>query len=180
MARLSPLMMIPPAVFAGFVILAGVGMFRPDKENLPSMLIGRAAPAPPVEALAGYPGLTPEDLTSGKVTIVNFWASWCPPCRAEHPNLMQMRADGLRVYGINIKDKESQAQAFLEDEGNPFLGIAFDPKGRGAIDWGVTAPPETFIIDGDGVVVYKFIGALVGSDLEQRFMPELEKALADE
>ncbi|SFU16413.1 DsbE family thiol:disulfide interchange protein [Sedimentitalea nanhaiensis] len=179
MARFSPLMIAPPIIFAAFVVLAGVGMFRPDKDTLPSQFIGQLAPPLPEAALAGYPGIDSEDLTSGEVTVINYWASWCPPCRAEHPNLLRLREQGIRLYGVNFKDKESQARAYLADEGNPFLGIGFDPNGRNSIDWGVTAPPETFIIAGDGTVLYKFVGPLVGSDFEQRFMPQLEKALAD-
>lgn len=170
-------MIAPPAIFAAFVALAAVGMFRPDKDNLPSKFIGQPAPPVPEAALSGYPPLTRADLTAGQVTMVNFWASWCPPCRAEHPTLLQLQRDGIAVYGVNFKDKEDQARAYLQDEGNPFLGIGFDPNGRNAIEWGVTAPPETFIIAGDGTVLYKFIGPLVGSDLDQRFLPELKKAL---
>ena len=84
----------------------------------------------------------------------------------------------MRLYGVNFKDQQGQALRYLEDEGNPFLGLGFDPAGRSAIDWGVTAPPETFIIGGDGTVLFKFVGPLVGSDMEQRFEPELAKALA--
>ena len=171
-------MIAPPAIFAAFVLLAAVGMFRPDKDALPSTFIGKPAPLLPADSLPGFPGVTAEDLTTGKVTVVNFWASWCPPCRAEHPILLQMKKDGIRVFGVNFKDKEKNARSYLEEAGNPFLGVGFDSKGRRAIDWGVTAPPETFIIDGDGTILFKFIGPLVGSDLEQRFMPELEKALA--
>ncbi|MDH5452984.1 MAG: DsbE family thiol:disulfide interchange protein, partial [Paracoccaceae bacterium] len=83
------------------------------------------------------------------------------------------------VVGVDMLDKAENAQAFLADGGNPFAAIAFDPKGKMRIDWGVTAPPETFILRGDGTVAYKFIGPLVGSDYEQRFLPELEKAAAE-
>ena len=178
MAKISPLMILPPLIFAGFVTLAGVGMFRGDPNALPSTFIGEIAPALPTEALQGYPGVTAQDLASGEVSLINFWASWCPPCRAEHPTLMKMAADGIRIYGINIKDDPDHASGFLEKDGNPFQGVGADPKGRSAIDWGVTGPPETFIIDGQGKVLFKFIGPLVGSDLQQRFMPELEKAQA--
>ncbi|MBK0327154.1 DsbE family thiol:disulfide interchange protein [Rhodobacteraceae bacterium F11138] len=179
MAKVSALMIAPPAIFAAFVALAAVGMLRPDKDTLPSQFIGQPAPQVPAAALPGYPGISRDDLTSGEVSVINYWASWCPPCRAEHPALLQLQDDGIRVFGVNFKDQENQARAYLEDEGNPFLGVGFDPKGRNSIDWGVTAPPETFIIGGDGTVLYKFVGPLVGSDLEQRFMPELNKALKD-
>ena len=109
--------------------------------------------------------------------LVNFWASWCPPCRAEHPTLTALSAE-LPVYGIDLKDPEANAAAFLAEHGDPFRALATDPRGRVAIDWGVTAPPETFIVDGEGRILYRHAGPLVDADYEHRFRPELEKALA--
>ncbi len=179
MARLSPLMILPPVVFAAFAVMAYFGMGRDGAQDLPSTRIGKPAPALPSEALPGYPAAAADVLSTGEVTLVNFWASWCPPCRAEHPRLLQMQADGLRIVGVNFKDKAAQATGYLEDDGNPFLAVPFDPAGRSAIDWGVTAPPETFIVDGDGTVLFRFAGPLVGSDYEQRFVPALEDALKE-
>ena len=179
MARISPLMVLPPVIFGAFAVLAYVGMFREDPQGLPSTRIGQ--PAPPITevALTGYAGFSPKLLTSGEVTLVNFWASWCPPCRIEHPKLLEMQADGMSIVGVNIRDQEANASQYLTDDGNPFVAVPFDPAGRTSIDWGVTAPPETFIIDGDGTVLFRFAGPLVGSDYEQRFVPALEKALTD-
>ncbi len=174
------LMVLPPVLF---VALGGVfyaGMYRDNPNELPSTFIGRAAPAVPAVGLEGVTLLTDADLRTGRVTVVNFWASWCPPCRAEHPVLKKMAADGVRVAGVNMRDDAEKAAAYLAEEGNPFLGVGFDPKGVTVVDWGVTAPPETFIINGDGTVAFRFVGPLVGSDYEQRFVPELEKALAAE
>ena len=179
MARLSPLMIAPPLIFAAFGLLAYMGLGRSGQDDLESMFEGKPAPAITDEALPGYEAITPDMLTSGEVTLVNFWASWCPPCRVEHPVLMQMQADGLRVIGVNFKDQAKNATRYLRNEGNPFMAVAFDPPGRTAIDWGVTAPPETFIVDGDGTVLFKFVGPLVGSDYQQRFVPALEQALAE-
>ncbi len=178
MPRISPLMAAPPIIFAALAGLFFVGMQRDNPDELPSMMVGQQAPALPEATLPGRPALTDEDLRSGEVTIVNFWASWCPPCRAEHPRLKALQAEGLRLAGVNIKDEAAQADAYLLAEGDPFFGHGFDPRGRAAIDWGVTAPPETFIVGGDGTVLYRFVGPLVGSDYEQRFRPELERALA--
>ncbi|WP_237267445.1 DsbE family thiol:disulfide interchange protein [Sulfitobacter alexandrii] len=172
----KPLMIAPPLVFAGFVALAAVGMFRDDPEGLPSTLVGQAAPGVPEAPLEGFTPATADMLASGEVTLVNFWASWCPPCRAEHPKLLQMAEDGMPIVGINFKDQEGNARDYLQDDGNPFVGVGFDPQGRTAIDWGVTAPPETFILDGDGTVLFRFAGPLVGSDYEQRFLPALNAA----
>ncbi|PYG29909.1 DsbE family thiol:disulfide interchange protein [Pelagimonas varians] len=174
---LSPLMMLPPIIFMGFAVMVYFGMQRGNTRELPSTFIGQPAPEITNVALDGYDGITREMLTSGDVTMVNFWASWCPPCRVEHPNLMKMQADGLRIVGVNFKDKTGQAQQFLNSGGNPFMAVGFDAPGRTAIDWGVTAPPETFILDGKGTVLFRYTGPLIGSDYEQRFLPELNRAL---
>jgi len=177
-AKLSPMMIAPPLIFAAFVALAAVGMYRDDPEGLPSTLVGRQAPAMPEAELPGYARATDDMLRGGEVSLVNFWASWCPPCRAEHPKLLEMQADGMNIIGVNFKDTEKNATAYLEDEKSPFAGVGFDPQGRVAIDWGVTAPPETFIVGGDGTVLFRFAGPLVGSDYEQRFLPALQDALS--
>ncbi len=178
MAKFRPLMLAPPLIFAGFVALAAVGMFRDNPDDLPSTLVGQIAPAITPEPLADYPAVTADRLTSGQVTLVNFWASWCPPCRAEHPKLLELEASGVPIIGVNFKDQAGNAASYLEEDDNPFVAVAYDPQGRTAIDWGVTAPPETFILDGQGKVLFRFAGPLIGSDFQQRFLPELQKALA--
>lgn len=179
MAKVSPLMLAPIAIFAGFVALSAVGMFRDNPNELPSTRVGQAAPALTEATLAGFPGVSADMLRSGDVTLVNFWASWCPPCRAEHPKLLEMAATGLPIIGVNFRDTEGPAARYLTEDGNPFAAVAFDPAGRSAIEWGVTAPPETFIIGRDGTVLFRFIGPLVGSDYEQRFVPALNQALSN-
>lgn len=179
MAKVSPLMIAPPAIFAGLAVLFYVGMFREDPQGLPSTRIGQAAPAITQTALEGYPALEPGALATGEVTLVNFWASWCPPCRAEHPKLLELEAQGMRIVGVNFKDQPEDALKYLSEADSPFIAVPFDPEGRTAIDWGVTAPPETFIVDGDGTVLFRFAGPLVGSDYENRFAPKLKDALAD-
>lgn len=173
-------MIVPPLVFGAFGFMAWMGLGREGANELESVFEGRPAPAMTDVALPGYPAITPADLAAGEVTLVNFWASWCPPCRAEHPELKRLAESGVRLVGVNFKDQEKTAKTYLENDGNPFLAVAFDPAGRTAIDWGVTAPPETFILDGSGTVVFKFVGPLIGTDYEQRFVPALEKALAAE
>ncbi|WP_198672048.1 DsbE family thiol:disulfide interchange protein [Pseudogemmobacter bohemicus] len=171
------LLVLPPLGFACLLAVFWFGMNRDGQGVLPSTFIGREAPVLPDTALPGTPLLVAADLRKGEVTVVNFWASWCPPCRAEHPVLKRMAADGVRLAGINIMDKEADAINYLAAEGNPFFAIATDPAGRNRVEWGVAAPPETFIIDGDGKVLFKFTGPLVGTDYENRFVPALEAAL---
>ena len=171
------LMALPPVLFLGLAGLFYTGMQRDNPSELPSVFIGKAAPGVPTEALGDLPLLTDAMLRDGKVTVVNFWASWCPPCRAEHPVLKKMAAEGVRVAGINMMDDADKALGYLAEDGNPFFAIAADPKGRNRVEWGVTAPPETFIIGGDGTVLFRFVGPLVGTDYETRFVPELAAAL---
>lgn len=178
MARVSPLILLPPVIFAALAGLFAFGLYRANPDELPSAFIGLPAPPLPAEGLEGRPVLTDADLRDGQVTIVNYWASWCPPCRAEHPVLMDLAAQGYRVAGVNFRDEAPKALQYLTANGDPFFASAFDPSGRTSIDWGVTAPPETFLIGPDGTVLFRYVGPLVGSDYEQRFLPELAKATA--
>jgi cytochrome c biogenesis protein CcmG/thiol:disulfide interchange protein DsbE len=171
-------MVLPPILFAGLAGMFYFGMYREGAGELPSVFVGRDAPVLPATGLPGIPVLTDADLRTGEVTVLNFWATWCPPCRAEHPVLLEMAANGVRVAGVNMMDDDAKAVSYLAEEGNPFIGVATDPNGRNRVEWGVTAPPETFIIAGDGTVLFRFVGPLVGTDYETRFVPELEKALA--
>lgn len=164
-----------------FILLAGLfywGMNRENPQSLPTALANKIAPDLPQTGLEGIE-IPPENiLKSGEVTLVNFWASWCPPCRAEHPTLLKLKEQGIPIIGINMMDKDENAQRYIKKEGNPYSYLATDPRGRNRIEWGVTGPPETFIIRGDGTIAYRFIGPLVGSDYENRFLPELAKATA--
>ncbi|MBZ0228389.1 MAG: DsbE family thiol:disulfide interchange protein [Bauldia sp.] len=173
-------MIIPLAVFAA---LAAVFLIRLETggnpEALPSALIGKAAPdfaLPPLEGV-GLPGLSHASLL-GKVSLVNIFASWCGPCRQEHPQLTELaRDDRIRVVGINYKDSAKNAVAFLEELGNPYAAIGVDANGRAAIDWGVYGVPETFIVGADGVILYKFIGPISEDALDRVVRPEIEAAL---
>jgi len=170
------LIALPLLIFAVLGATLYAGLNRADPRALPSSFVGKPAPAMGDLALGANPIFTAADLALGEVTVVNFWASWCPPCRAEHPTLTQLSQQGVLVFGVNMMDDPADAQAFLAEAGNPFAGIIADPKGAMRLDWGVSAPPETFVIKGDGTVAYRFIGPLFGDDFTQRFLPELEKA----
>jgi cytochrome c biogenesis protein CcmG/thiol:disulfide interchange protein DsbE len=128
MPKISPLMIAPPLVFVGFAALAFFGMYRDDPNGMPSTLVGQMAPGVPELPLADFPQATAEMLATGEVTLVNFWASWCPPCRAEHPKLLEMEAAGVNIIGINFKDTERAATTYLINDDNPFAGVGFDPQ----------------------------------------------------
>ena len=176
-ANIPILMFLPVIFFAALASAFYIGLQRSDDTSLPSVLIGQLAPNISKEEL--YPGseVTPEILQSPNIKLVNFWASWCPPCRAEHSKLLEIADSGTVIVGVNIKDDKKNAVSYLQNYNNPFRAISYDPNGRTAIDWGVTAPPETFIIDKDGKVLFRFAGPLVGQDYLNRFLPAYESAL---
>jgi cytochrome c biogenesis protein CcmG/thiol:disulfide interchange protein DsbE len=168
-------MILPPLLFAGLALVFWLGMQRDNPDMLPSVAEGKVVP--PVTLTDA--GFTEADLKKPGVKLVNFWASWCAPCRAEHPVLMGLQAQGVPVYGVNYKDEPAKAGAFLAELGNPFTAIGSD-NGRMGLDWGLYGVPETFLIDGEGKVLLRFAGPLVGSDYEQRFIPALKAALGQE
>ena len=167
-----------------FLALAGVFLLQllsgRDESAIPSALIGAQAPQtalPPVDGM-GLPGLESSAFL-GKVTLVNVWASWCAPCRQEHPLLMALARDKrFAIAGINYKDRPENARGFLGDLGNPFSAIGTDANGRTAIDWGVYGVPESFIVGRDGKILFKQVGPMDERSITTQIMPEIEKALA--
>jgi len=167
-----------------FVALALIFLMRlesgVDPSAIPSALVGQSAPEfdlPPLEGVT-VPGLKRADL-DGKVTLVNVFASWCAPCRQEHPVLEKLAKDNrIRLVGINYKDQAENARRFLGDLGNPYAAIGVDRQGRTTIDWGVYGVPESFVVGADGIIRYKFIGPLSDETAANLLMPEIEKALA--
>lgn len=174
--KISPLMIIPPLIFAGFVILAGIGMFRDDPQSLPSAREGQAAPPVQLSEFPSRKGFGDADLRDGRVKLVNFWASWCAPCRVEHPNLAALAEEGIEILGINYKDDPAKAQAFLDELGDPYAAIGADGSGRMAIDWGVYGVPETYVIDGDGTILMRFAGPVTQRVIAERLRPVLQAA----
>lgn len=177
MAKVSPLMVAPPLVFAALAGLFIWGMGRDDPREMPTAYAGKAAPALQVTPLGTHPLVDDSVLKDGQPKLVNFWASWCAPCRIEHPNLTKLSAEGITLYGINYKDDAAKAEAFLAEMGNPYAGLAAI-DGRGALEWGITGVPETFVIAGDGTVITRFSGPLTDRSIESEIRPALAKAAA--
>lgn len=176
--RLRPLMLLPPLLFLGLAALFLFGNFRGDRDALPSTLVGRPAPAMTLGTLGDLPVFADADLRAGEVTLVNFWASWCPPCRAEMPFFARLAEEGVIVYGVNARDDPANALAFLDELGNPFAGIGTSRDGRVAIDWGVYGMPETFVVAGDGTVIARYAGEVTEAVWQTRLMPAIEEARA--
>ena len=165
----SRLIFLLPGII--FLVLAGLFLFQlvqgRNPAEVPSALINKPVPTfslAPLEGLAAdgrpVPGFSNEDL-KGRVTIVNVWASWCGPCRQEHPLLVDLAGDpSVRLVGINQRDNPDNARRFLGALGNPYAAVGVDPNGRASIDWGVYGVPETFIIGPDGTIRHKHIGPL--------------------
>ncbi len=177
-SRKRLLLFLPLVIFLGLALLFLSRLSAGDPSKLPSVMINKPVPEFALPQLEGLPGdgLSDEMLAEG-VHVVNVWASWCGPCRQEHPFLMALSEDKRFVLsGINYKDAEENARRFLGALGNPFATIGVDAKGRTTIDWGVYGVPETFIVK-DGMIVHKFVGPLSEAALRENFRPALEKAL---
>lgn len=184
--RFPVLAILPLVVFAGLAGIFAVQLLGgSDPGRIPSAMIGRKVPdfnAQPLDGLtrdgSPVPGLKAADL-KGEVTVVNVFASWCVPCREEHPTLLKLAQDKtIRLVGLNYKDDPNNARRFLGQIGNPYTAVGTDPNGRIGIDWGVYGVPETFVVGPDGTIDYKFIGPLSDETLEKVLMPEIRKATA--
>jgi cytochrome c biogenesis protein CcmG, thiol:disulfide interchange protein DsbE len=177
-SRMRFIFMLPAIIFGALALVFLVRLYGGDPSIVPSVLINKPAPEFALASLEGLrnesgpvPGLTRADLVAGegdaRVSIVNVWASWCVPCRDEHPVLMELaKDDQLRVFGINYKDRPENARRFLGALGNPYEAVGVDENGRSAIDWGVYGVPETFIVDRNGVIRHKHIGPILPHQME--------------
>jgi len=184
-ARRLLVALIPLLLFAG---LAGIFMQQllsgADTSVIPSALIDKPAPTLKLTPLEGavragkpVPALT-TDAIRGKLTLVNVWASWCIPCRQEHPIILGLSQDPrINVVGINYKDRNDAALGFLGELGNPFSAIGIDPKGAAAIDWGVYGIPESFLVSADGVILYKHVGPFDDDSVQNELLPAIDKAV---
>jgi len=178
MEKIRPAFVFPIAIFLSLATIFAVYLYQVGIEgkvisDLPSALIDKPAPIfelPPIDG--NGPGFSSKQLTGG-VSLVNVWASWCPPCRAEHPVLMRLAKEGVTIYGINYKDRPEAARAFLGELGNPFKSLGADRSGWTSIDWGVYGYPETFVIDRTGHIRYRHVGPISADDLDHKIYPLL-------
>lgn len=179
MPKINPLLIIPPVLLAGFVAFVAVGNLREDRDALPSARAGQAAPTVALQEMSGRTLFTDSMIREGEVTLVNFWASWCPPCRAEHPLLEDLSAEGVTVLGVNYRDQPDRADAFLEELGDPYRAVGADPRARMGLDWGVVGLPETFVVDGRGNVVLRYAGPITAEIVESRIRPAMAQAAGE-
>ncbi len=177
------LALLPLLLFGGFALIAGKMLHDQDVNGLdisaiPSALIGAKAPAlslPPLEG-SNLPALT-DAAIKGKLTLVNVFASWCIPCRQEHPLLQELSKDSrITVVGINYKDSRANALRFLGELGNPFAAIGVDPNGKAVIDWGVYGIPESYLVGADGTILFKKVGPFDPRSIERDLLPAITAA----
>ena len=171
------LILAPLVVFGALVAIFAMSMNR-DPSLVRSVMINKPAPVFTMAAVegTGVPGFATADLT-GAVTVVNVFASWCVPCRDEHPFLSALKAEsGVRLFGINQRDQADNAANFLKDLGNPYDRIGADPNNRVSIDWGVYGVPETFVVNAKGIITYKHVGPITPDSLEKDVLPAIEAA----
>ncbi|WP_420555516.1 DsbE family thiol:disulfide interchange protein [Roseovarius sp.] len=176
MSKTSFLMVLPPVIFAALAAVFYIGMQREDPDALPSAIEGKPAPAVVLTALEGKTPFDDADLRSGGVKLVNYWASWCAPCRVEHPHLTALAEEGITIYGVNYKDQPGNALKFLNELGDPYTAIGADETGRMALDWGLYGVPETYVIDGEGRVVLRFPGPITQRVMDSQIRPAIERA----
>jgi cytochrome c biogenesis protein CcmG/thiol:disulfide interchange protein DsbE len=166
---------VPLALFLLVGVFLGIGLTR-DPSTLPSALVGKPAPEFTLPSLEGRDqhGLSRADL-GGKPMLVNVFASWCVPCRIEHPIVARLVEQGVIVQAINYKDRPEDAKSWLGELGDPYQLIGADRSGRVGIDWGVYGVPETYVIDKDGRIAYRHVGPLQAQDVDRTILPLLER-----
>ncbi|NDV87494.1 DsbE family thiol:disulfide interchange protein [Aurantimonas aggregata] len=186
--RRNVFVLLPLLLFGG---LASVFLYQlvsgHDPQQIPSVLVGKTAPQttlPPLEGVSGpdgraMPGLDLSGFGDGRPVLVNVFASWCGPCREEHPLLMELARDPrLAIVAINYKDKPENARRFLATLGNPYAAIGVDQTGTTTIDWGVYGVPESFLVAADGEILFKQTGPFTLESVAGGLLPALERALS--
>lgn len=177
---LIPLMIFGALLVLFYFALVQIGQGEYNPRDVPSPLVDRPAPDFVLPTVGEGTELTAAVFRQHPVSLFNVWASWCVACRQEHPFLMDLAQRGeVPIYGLNYKDERRDARDWLARHGNPYLASGHDREGRVGIDWGVYGVPETFVVDGNGIVRYKHIGPLTASAWEERIRPLIETLQAE-
>ena len=171
------LLFLMPVV--GFIVMAGVIAYfmlsGRDSKIIPSALIDKPAPEFSLPSIDGTAAALGTAHLKGQVSLLNVFASWCIPCKVEHPQITRLgKIPGVALFGLNYKDKPAKAKAWLELLGNPYHRIGADLNGRAGIEWGVYGVPETFIVDATGHIRYKHVGPVMPRDLDETILPIIE------
>lgn len=162
------------AIVVGGFLFAGIGK---DPTKLDSALVGKPVPVFSLKGLKQPDATLDEGLFQGEITLLNVWATWCPACRDEHADLMWLaREKNVPIIGLNYKDNRDDALVWLDRLGDPYTTVIYDPKGTLGFDLGVYGAPETFVIDGSGVVRYRHVGVVNPEVWEQVLLPVIKKA----
>jgi cytochrome c biogenesis protein CcmG/thiol:disulfide interchange protein DsbE len=156
---------------AFWAMLRGMQKGTFDPRGVPSPITGEALPRFALPAQSPGMGFGSADLGHGKPVLLNFFASWCVPCVEEHPALLALAKQGMPIWAVAYKDGEDKAAQFIERHGNPYQRIARDAPGRVAIDFGLSGVPESFLVDGSGVVRWHWAGPLDQDVVRQRLQP---------
>ncbi|WP_375644389.1 MULTISPECIES: DsbE family thiol:disulfide interchange protein [unclassified Bartonella] len=181
-----PVLLVFLGPFVLFLLLVVLFFNFMDKKNLqdssllPNALAEKPAPNIHLPLLDKESYLNSKQF-KGRVTLVNFWGSWCLPCREEHPILMKIAQDRrFDLIGINYKDNKTNALRFLNSFGNPFKFIGFDVSGYTAIDWGIYGPPETFLLNKESIIIAKHVGPLTWQIYQKKILPKIKQAIMTE
>lgn len=170
--------LLPLGIFVALVALLAVGLGK-DPRRVPSPFIGKPAPAFDLPLLHAPDQRFTTEILKGRPVLLNVWASWCVECRHEHALLMQLAAEkGIPIYGLNYKDPRADALQWLVEWGNPYVATGADVDGRVGIDYGVYGVPETFVMDAEGVIRHKHIGALTEQAVRDDILPLLAEGAA--
>lgn len=165
----------PLAVLLIIVAVGGFLLLRDNgapQEKFTAGMVGHPAPSYALARLEGG-DLVTSDAVQGRAHLINLFASWCTPCRAEHAQLMALRQRGVEIVGVAYKDEAADAQRFIAELGNPYSAIGLDPEGRLGLEFGATGAPETYVIGPDGTVRAMYRGALTPEVIEQEILPAL-------
>ncbi len=170
--------LLPFAAFVALVVLFAFGL-NPNRDihALPSPLIGKPAPAFTLTDVVDPARPVSNAALRGQIYVLNVWGTWCYECRAEHDALLAIaRSHVVPIIGLDYMDQREKAKEWLEQLGNPYQAVAFDTDGRTAIDWGVYGAPETFLVDGQGRVIFKFISPMTSEVWQREFLPRIAAA----